>query len=112
MGAGAAALILLAVEPLHGFAPNDPSFRPRHKKSLIQLTDLPIRLVPALSPDGTHPTFIRGPAPFMSTGQSTRSFWPDGEPVQLTHEPLRKDGSTVFADGSNRRVYRVRVGPI
>ena len=60
---------------------------------------------PAISPDGRMLAFIRGPgSTLMSTGQIYIKPLPDGEPVQLTDDDLRKM-SPVFSPDSSRIAY-------
>jgi Tol biopolymer transport system component len=55
---------------------------------------------PALSPDGRMLAFIRGEDSFVGPGQIYVKFLPDGEPVQLTHDAIRKLSPTFSPDGS------------
>jgi len=67
----------------------------------VQITDFPDSAVqPALSPDGRMLTFIRGPESFVTSGQVYLKFLPDGQPLQLTHDSLRKLSPTFSPDGS------------
>ena len=67
----------------------------------VQLTDFPDSAAqPALSADGHMLTFLRGPETFVSPGQIYVKFLPDGEPVQLTHDPLLKMSPVFSPDGS------------
>src|SRR6267154_2373800 len=101
IGAGAAALILLAVGAAAWLRAKRSALPATSQKSLIQLTDFADSAVsPALSPDGRILTFNRGPGTFMSTGQIYAKLLPDGEPVQLTHDHFVKMGPQVSPDGS------------
>ena len=101
IGAGAAALILLAVGAAAWLRAKRSALPATSQKSLIQLTDFADSAVsPALSPDGRILTFIRGPGTFMSTGQIYAKLLPDGEPVQLTHDHFVKMGPQFSPDGS------------
>jgi DNA-binding winged helix-turn-helix (wHTH) protein/Tol biopolymer transport system component len=55
---------------------------------------------PALSPDGHMIAFIRGAETFVTPGQIYVKILPDGEPVQLTHDPLSKMAPVFSPDGS------------
>jgi eukaryotic-like serine/threonine-protein kinase len=63
---------------------------------------------PALSPDGRMLTFIRGPDTFAGPGQIFVKLPPNGEPVQLTHDPLLKM-SPVFSPDGSRIAYTVAI---
>ena len=73
----------------------------------VQITNLPDSAVqPALSADGRMLTFIRGPSTFITSGQVYVKMLPSGEPVQLTHDDLRKLSPAFSPDGS-RIAYTV-----
>jgi serine/threonine protein kinase/Tol biopolymer transport system component len=55
---------------------------------------------PALSPDGRMLAFKRGESEFDGPGQIYVKLLPDGEPVQLTHDNLRKRYTEFSPDGS------------
>jgi Tol biopolymer transport system component len=55
---------------------------------------------PALSPDGRMLTFIRGGSTLVGTGQVYLKLLPDGEPVQLTNDTLRKMSPKFSPDGT------------
>lgn len=59
--------------------------------------------VPALSPDGRMVAFIRG-AENMGNSGNAGQVWikllPNGDPVQLTHDVVRKEAVTFSPDGS------------
>jgi Tol biopolymer transport system component len=57
----------------------------------IQLTKFPDPVSqPALSPDGTMLAFVRGPRTTYGLGQVYVKRLPDGDPVQLTNDTLKK----------------------
>jgi serine/threonine protein kinase len=56
---------------------------------------------PSLSADGRMLAFIRGPGSRLTTaGQVYVKLLPDGEPVQLTHDPMSKMMPVFSPDGS------------
>ena len=55
---------------------------------------------PTLSPDGRMLAFIRGSDPFLTAGDVYLKMLPDGDPVQLTHDPSRKLAIAFSPDGS------------
>ena len=55
---------------------------------------------PTLSPDGRMLAFVRGPDAFIGPGQVYVKLLPSGEPVQLTHDDLRKFSPAFSPDGS------------
>jgi eukaryotic-like serine/threonine-protein kinase len=59
---------------------------------------------PALSPDGHMLTFIRGENTFIGPGEIYVKLLPNGEPVQLTHDGVRKM-SPVFSPTADRIAY-------
>jgi serine/threonine protein kinase len=59
---------------------------------------------PALSSDGRWLTFVRGPSTFHGRGQIYVKALPDGEPIQLTSDPLAKM-DPVFSPDNSRIVY-------
>lgn len=80
---------------------------PPARSEWVQITNLPDSAVqPALSPDGRMLTFIRGPSSFTTSGQVYVKMLPSGEPVQLTHDNLRKMSPAFSPDGS-RIAYSV-----
>src|SRR6266851_1593494 len=74
----------------------------RHETAYTQITNFTDSAVaPALSPDGRMLAFIRSEYTFGGPGQIYVKLLPDGEPVQLTHDDLKKRGSPKFSpDGA------------
>ena len=64
---------------------------------------------PALSPDGKMLAFIRSDNWFLTPDQIYVKLLPNGEPVQVTHDPRPKYGLAFSPDGS-RIAYTV-AGP-
>ena len=62
---------------------------------------------PALSPDGKMLAFIRSDKWFLSPDQIYVKLLPNGEPVQLTHDPRPEIRPGVFTGRLADRVYRV-----
>lgn len=61
---------------------------------------------PALSRDGRRLVFIRGPRTTYGLGQIYLKELPDGEPVQLTHDNLKK-ATPAFSPDGTRVAYTV-----
>src|SRR5262249_13784402 len=61
---------------------------------------------PSLSADGRMLTFIQGQSPFFGAGQVYVKAMPNGEPVQLTRDDLRKMAPALSPDGA-RVTYTV-----
>jgi serine/threonine protein kinase/Tol biopolymer transport system component len=71
------------------------------KQQYVQLTNFADSAVsPALSPDGRMLAFIRGPMTSFNPGQVYVKLLPDGEPVELTHDNVRKTGPRFSPDGT------------
>jgi serine/threonine protein kinase len=92
-------LILLIVGALGIWRRGTPSPPPRSE--WVQLTDFTDSATsPALSPDGRMLTFIRGSSTFYGPGQIYVKLLPEGEPVPLTRDSLRKMSPMFSPDGS------------
>jgi serine/threonine protein kinase len=75
---------------------------PPPSKDWQQLTFFTDSVVyPALSPDGRMLAFIRGSNSFIGPGQIYVKLMPDGQPVELTHDPSVKLAPVFSPDGSN-----------
>ena len=75
--------------------------RPPDRSEWVQLTQLPDPVSqPALSPDGRMLAFIRSSSTFFALGQIYVKILPDGEPVQLTHDSLKKMSPAFSPDGT------------
>jgi DNA-binding winged helix-turn-helix (wHTH) protein/Tol biopolymer transport system component len=73
----------------------------RNDLTYTQLTDFTDSAVaPALSPDGRMVAFIRGDRWFGAPDQIYVKMLPNGEAIQLTHDPRQKYGVAFSADGS------------
>jgi serine/threonine protein kinase/Tol biopolymer transport system component len=97
----AGAILVLAVFAAAFFYHTSRSGPPPSKEwePLTFFTDSAV--YPALSPDGRMLAFIRGNDSFLGPGQVYVKFLPDGQPVQLTHDPSLKLGPDFSPDGSN-----------
>ncbi len=71
---------------------------------LTSFTDSAV--APVLSPDGRMLAFYRSDTGFGTPGQIWLKLLPDGEPVQLTHDPRYKYGISFFP-GGDRIAYTV-----
>ncbi|HKV05533.1 MAG TPA: protein kinase [Candidatus Acidoferrales bacterium] len=100
----AAALVLVALAvAAGGYAWLRAKRRPpaASQAGWVQITDFADSAVaPALSPDGRVLTFVRGGDAFIGEGQIDAKLLPGGEPVQLTHDSLRKMSPQFSPDGS------------
>jgi eukaryotic-like serine/threonine-protein kinase len=75
--------------------------KPSDRSAWVQVTDLPDSVSqPALSPDGRMLTFIRGFDTFAAPGEIYVKMLPDGEPVQLTRDGVRKMSPVFSPDGA------------
>ena len=78
-----------------------------NSSSYTQLTSFTDSAVwPVLSPDGRMLAFYRSPGWFFTPDQIWVKLLPDGDPVQVTHDPRRKYGMAFSPDGA-RLAYGV-----
>ncbi len=104
---GSLVLGALAVVSLILVRLNPPA---RHETSYAQITNFTDSAVaPALSPDGRMVAFYRSNSWFHTPDQIYVKMLPNGEPVQLTHDPRLKYGLAFSPDGS-RIAYTVEQG--
>jgi eukaryotic-like serine/threonine-protein kinase len=77
-----------------------PGRRP-DRSEWVQLTKMPDPVSqPALSPDGRRLAFVRSSSTYYAPGQIYVKALPDGEPVELTHDDLKKMNPVFSPDGS------------
>jgi Tol biopolymer transport system component/predicted Ser/Thr protein kinase len=93
-----AAAVGLAVTAVRMRTAPRPGTTPLAMRQLTSFTDAATQ--PAISPDGRMLAFVRGATSFVDAGQIYVKMLPDGEPVALTHDPLRKGIPAFSADGS------------
>ena len=82
---------------------SDPRKQPTERRELTytQITNFTDSAVsPALSPDGRMVAFYRSDSWFLTPDQIYVKLLPDGEPVQLTNDPMLKYGLAFSPDGS------------
>jgi eukaryotic-like serine/threonine-protein kinase len=105
-----AVLLLLTIAVLFYLRTKVPASEPpipNNQSSYTQLTSFTDSAVaPVLSPDGRMLAFYRSDSPFGTPGQIWLKLLPDGEPVQLTHDPRHKYGISFFP-GGDRIAYSV-----
>jgi DNA-binding winged helix-turn-helix (wHTH) protein/Tol biopolymer transport system component len=82
----------------------EPQRRQLQYAQITNFTDSAVS--PALSPDGKMLAFIRSDNWFLTPDQIYVKMLPNGEPVQVTHDPRPKYGVAFSADGS-RLAYTV-----
>jgi hypothetical protein len=101
-----AAVVILAIGTAIWWR-NSPSLPDRSQ--WVQLTKFPDSVTqPALSTDGRMVAFIHGDGTFLDPGQIYVKFLPDGQPVQLTHDNVKKMSPAFSPDGS-RIAYKFGV---
>ena len=71
---------------------------PRSFTQLTSFTDSAVE--PVLSPDGRMLAFLRSANPFNTPDQIWLKLLPDGEPVQITHDPRLKYNIAFTPDGT------------
>jgi serine/threonine protein kinase len=105
-----AALLLLGIAValyLRSKAPSPQSPIPNNPASYTQLTSFTDSAVaPVLSPDGRMLAFYRSSAAFGTPDQIWLKLLPNGEPVQLTHDPRPKYNISFFP-GGDRIAYTI-----
>jgi serine/threonine protein kinase len=80
---------------------------PNNPAAYTQLTSFTDSAVgPVLSPDGRMLAFYRSSVPFGTPDQIWLKLLPDGEPVQVTHDPSSKYNIS-FSPGGDRIAYSV-----
>jgi Tol biopolymer transport system component len=105
---GSAALLLIAATGLGLARLTRPAREGLRYEQLTHFTDSAVS--PALSPDGRMLAFIRSHRWFLSTDQVYVKLLPDGEPIQITHDPRQKYGLAFSPDGSRIAYTTVQAG--
>ena len=77
---------------------NSPTRRELNYTQITNFTDSAV--APALSPDGRMVAFFRSDNWFLTRDQIFVKMLPNGEPVQITHDPRPKYGLAFSPDGS------------
>jgi DNA-binding winged helix-turn-helix (wHTH) protein len=95
---GALALLILIAVALPWVWATRTREQPLAYTQITNFTDSAVS--PALSPDGKMLAFIRSDNWFLTPDQIYVKLLPDGEPVQITHDPRPKYGLTFSPDGS------------
>lgn len=96
-----ALVVLVAVFAAFGLLREDMGPLPA-RSEWVPLTDFADSATsPALSPDGSMLTFLRGPGTFTTPGQVYVKMLPDGEPVQLTDDTAQKMSPVFSPDGAS-----------
>ncbi len=103
-GAAMAVLALAATGIAVGVMRRAAANEPVSYTQITSFTDAAV--APALSPDGRMVAFFRSDRTFFTADQIYLKMLPDGEPVQLTHDPRLKYNLAFSPDGS-RIAYTV-----
>jgi eukaryotic-like serine/threonine-protein kinase len=96
--AGGVALVAVAVATWI-WAGRAPVVAPQSQwTALTDFSDSAVQ--PAISPDGRMLAFLRGADAFLTAGEIYVKLLPGGDPVQLTHDGMRKLAPVFTPDGS------------
>ncbi len=104
LGAAIFLLILAGAGVLFSITRRAASSEPAPYTQITSFTDA--AMAPALSPDGRMVAFYRSDRTFFIGGEIYAKMLPDGEPVQLTHDPRLKY-NLAFSPDSSRIAYTV-----
>ncbi len=104
LGAAILLLALAAAAISFGVMQRPAADQPTSYTQITSFTDSAV--APALSPDGRMVAFFRSDRTFFTADQIYLKLLPDGEPVQLTHDPRLKYNLAFSPDGS-RIAYTV-----
>ena len=108
MGVAIVVLAIAAAGILFAIRRGPTANQPASYTQITSFTDAAVG--PALSPDGRMVAFYRSDRSFFTADQIYVKMLPDGEPVQLTHDPRLKYNLTFSPDGS-RIAYTVVENP-
>jgi DNA-binding winged helix-turn-helix (wHTH) protein/Tol biopolymer transport system component len=98
IGVAAVALLVGVAAVLVLMRLNSPMRRELNYTQITNFTDSAV--APALSPDGRMVAFFRSDNWFLTRDQIFVKMLPNGEPVQITHDPRQKYGLAFSPDGS------------
>jgi serine/threonine protein kinase/Tol biopolymer transport system component len=104
IAAGAAALVAIGGIAWGILRPKSPDAPASLEyKQLTNFADSAVS--PTLSPDGRMLAFIRGENTFEGPGEIYVKLLPDGDPVQVTHDGLSKEGPVAFSPDGSRIAF-------
>jgi DNA-binding winged helix-turn-helix (wHTH) protein len=104
LGTAIALIAFVAAGALVRVTKPSASRQPATYAQITSFTDAAVN--PVLSPDGRMVAFYRSERRFFTSDQIYAKMLPDGEPVQLTHDPRQKY-NLAFSPDSSRIAYTV-----
>ncbi len=103
LGAAIALIAFVGAGALFRITQPPAARQPAAYTQITSFTDAAVD--PVLSPDGRMVAFYRSERGFFTSDQIYAKMLPDGEPVQLTHDPRLKYNSGIFAGQLSNRVH-------